>query len=379
MGRDITPTLQSILDSGFYEINKTVELVFPNQASFKLATAPLEILKGSFTNDVESVSSIKQSLESPTDRVSVRLQNKDRVLGLDIASSWQQWRSAEAIIGRFYDNSSDSEWIEMFRGTVQAPETDDFSILFDVATDPVAFGRMSFQNLGDSCGLVFKGQRCGYAGSETACNHQLKSKDGCDGRNIGHRYGGMEDRSNPDEDAPGTGGNIIVPPDRGVGCPRLDQYVLVRGDDGSEKAKQVGFLKEQDLLYNPIDREYYPIQSLQLLKQSSIWGLRCSNDAASYSSDSHLVMPHAGHDVGVVITSIETGDAVLTYERGGLCVVTASSSKQIDVQSDVLRIEMSAGHVYCSSDNPNGPFVVAHNSKGNPFDDGQGREGGVIV
>lgn len=45
--------------------------------------------------------------------------------------------------------------------------------------------------LQSTCPLIFKGVECGYSGSLTSCNKIYDSPDGCAGRNMQHRFGGV--------------------------------------------------------------------------------------------------------------------------------------------------------------------------------------------
>jgi hypothetical protein len=127
------------------DIDWTIELTFPDVTGFKFATSPMTISRGTFTNDLETISEIRQTLDAAVDRVTVGIQNKDRVIGLDVAANWRKWRNCEAVIGRVYYEdrrykTGVSEWIEMFRGTVQQPNADDLQVTFDVIPDTIAPG-----------------------------------------------------------------------------------------------------------------------------------------------------------------------------------------------------------------------------------------------
>lgn len=370
MGRSISANLQSILDAPTRSVEYTVDLTFPAQSALKFATAPLDISEGVYSNDVESVSEILQTLENPTDQVRCALQNKDRVLGLNIAANWQEWREAEAVIGRYYTGGAKEVWIEMFRGAVQRPDANDSQILFDVVTDTVSKGNIVANRTGaPNCGFKFTDPpTCGYSGSETDCNHNLKSKGGCDGRSNSHRFGGTESRYNPDDDIPGTGGNQgdIDPPG---GCPRLDQFIAVKGLGRKIVAKMVGFLHETDWIYNPIDGEFHAINALRVLKGVPGFELGSTNGAVGYTSDSHLALWYREHATGEVVTKFVPGDPLLTFdlESCGLVPSQTRLANLAGVDFDVLRIEMASGHIYAVGNSPSMPLIVSHNSK-NPLD-----------
>jgi hypothetical protein len=170
MGRTLSSTMNQILAGEARDIDWTLELTFPDSTGFKFATSPMTISRGTFTNDLENVSEIRQTLDAAVDRVTVGIQNKDRVIGLDVAANWRKWRNCEAVIGRVYYETiaglrtGVSEWIEMFRGTVQQPNADDLQVTCDVIPDTIASGEIvANHNLNPPCGWLFKDLKtCAY-------------------------------------------------------------------------------------------------------------------------------------------------------------------------------------------------------------------------
>jgi hypothetical protein len=236
--------MQNILAASAHGIDQTLQLIFPDATTLRYATAPLNLGGNVYTNDLENVGEMRYSMDSSIPSVSAGLQNKDRVLGLHVANYWQKWRNAEVIIGRnYYDKVGLglSEWIEMFHGVVQRPNANDQQVTFDVFEDTITPGLIVCNHtLADPCFWKFKDPKtCAYSGVLTTCDHHLKSSGGCEGRANTHHFGGMEHRYNPDSTTPGSEGN--PPPDDGgggpiIGCPRLDQYVKVKGPDGQRRS-----------------------------------------------------------------------------------------------------------------------------------------------
>lgn len=211
MPRTISEDLQSILDAKTHGIDWTLDITMPGPISLQLATSSLSTGKGDYTNDLERISEIRQTLESPVDRVQVQIQNKDMAIGLHLANNRPAWKRAEAIIGRFYTSADGelAEWIEMFRGAVQQPLATDLQVSFDLVPDTISKGLIvSNRTLGLPCGFRFKDpQTCAYSGLAADCNHHLKSSGGCDGRDNSEHFGGTESRYDPDSTVPGTGNN----------------------------------------------------------------------------------------------------------------------------------------------------------------------------
>lgn len=366
MARSIVANLQTILNAPTRDIDWTVEITFPTISALKFATSSLDIAKGVYSNDLEEVSEIRQTLETPTDRVNVAIQNKDAVLGLHVANNLTEWSKAEAIIGRNYTGSGLQVWIEMFRGAVQQPNVKDLQVEFEILADTIAPGQIvCSRTLALPCPFLFKdAATCGYSGSETSCNHNLKSKTGCDGLGNSHRFGGAEHRYNPDASAPGTGGN--TPIDGGpTGCPQLDQFVLVKNEEGKPVAKQVGLLRETDWLFNPIARTFHQIRSLEIIKNAPIFETVARSGARSISSCTHRILTSRADDKGQPVTRFWFGDSILTWD-GNLTDSKISSARQIAGLADVLKIEMRDGHIYATGASPEN-LIVSHNSK-NPVD-----------
>jgi hypothetical protein len=356
--------MQIILSASKRNIDYTLFLSFPDGTSFPFATSPLTIDGIPYTNDLENVREIYQTLESPTDSVGVAVQNKDGVLGLHVAAHWQKWRKAEAVIGRLYQDADGllQAWIEMFRGAVQQPNADDLQVTFDVVPDTIAPGDIVCnQTLAVPCGNVFKDPHtCAYVGPETACNHHLKSKGGCDGRENSHHFGGMEHRYNPDLSVPGTGSNTGGGPI--TGCPRLDQYVLARGRRGEIIPKMVGFVTEEDYLWNPRSGRFHKVKSVQVIPNVPIFETVASNGAVSYSSGSHRVIQSDADERGEAVSRIVLRSPLMTIVGGEMCASFALMTPAAEEIGDVLKIEMADGHIYAAGSTTD-KFIIAHNSK----------------
>ena len=375
MGRTISGTLAGILAGTKRDLDYTLDLVFSDQ-SFYFATSPIASLNGNtYTNDLATPSEIKNTLEAPTDGVGISLQNLDRVLGQHLATYWQKWRTAAAVVGRnYYAVGSDgvrtgtSAWVEMFRGSVEQPNADDSQVTFTLIPDTISPGLIvAVRTCGKNCPHKFKGPACGYTGGETVCNHCLVSPAGCDGRANAHRYGGTEHRYDSAVSIPGTGGNIepyIPPPPP---CSRLDQYVDVRGPDGNKLTKMVCFFTEDDWLWDPIRGDFFPTKRAYVVKDQPIWELITDNGAIGYSSFSHHVMPNKEHPTGLVVETLTAYDEVLSDIDGEMLPSYAALSRPTGDRGDVMFIEMEAGHHYSSGDTTR-KKIVAHNNKRDPLE-----------
>lgn len=367
MARVLSTDLQTILAGDVREIVWTVDITFPTIAPLSLASEPIDITKGTYSNDLNDTSEIRLTTENPVDRVSLAFQNVDSILGQHVADNLTEWQAAEAVVGRLYRGSGLEEWVPMFKGVVSQPDVNDLQVTFDVLSDLIAPGPIVCnRTLAPPCGFKFKDtSTCGYSGIAAACNHHLKSKLGCDGLGNSHRFGGMESRYNPDASVPGSGNNNPNGGGGGGGCPRLDQWVLVEKNNEAF-AKRVSDLTLVDRLFNPTDQIFHPIRSLAVIRDVSIWEIVSKSGHRSLSSATHKLLRDSGDRSGQRVTFFWFGDSVLCLTGRQPSESRISFARQIPGLGDVLRIEMASGHIYAAGSEPD-KLIVAHNTK-NPVD-----------
>ena len=307
----VSTDLQTILSGPVRTIQKTCAITFPTRPAIRVATAPVTVGGNDYAEDLRSVGDIRRTLENPVDRVPVQIQNVDRVIGQDMATYPNEWSKAEAVIGRLYTGSGETEWIELFRGIVQQPVSDDLVFRFDVVPDVIGKGAfIASRSLAALCAWRFKDPAtCGYSGSETTCNHHLRSKAGCMGRDRELAFGGTEHKYNPDASAPGSGSNQSGSGGGGViGCPTLEQFILT-----ARGSIRVANLMVNDQLFDPIDGEYYSIRSLERLPDMPLVRAVSASGAESWSSDTHKLLWYREHVTGERITKFTEGDPVLCF------------------------------------------------------------------
>lgn len=375
MGRPLSPTMQSIFAGRGHKIDWTLDISFPNATAFHFATRPLSIGATNYTNDLESVGDLQLSLEGPIDRVRFAMQNQDRVLGLHVAEHWRKWRRAEVVAGRLYrggDNFELSEWRPMFLGAVQAPNANDQQVYFDAIPDTVSPGGIvAIRTLDGRCWYIYKDPKtCGHTGPEGSCDQHLKSANGCDAKNNSHRYGGMEHRYNTEQYAPGTPVNPGGPIGGGrPPCPRLDQFVLVKGENGLPLQLQVAFLTTEHELFNPITRTFHEVESAEVVRNEDIWEMITYTGAIGFSSSKHPILWHKSHTTGEAIERFTTLDPVLAWRDGRLVNTRCAIARDTCEKGDVMRIHMKDGHIYCYGDSSeSGKYIVCHNMKALPPD-----------
>lgn len=367
MPRDYPTNLQNIYTSGLYEIDYYMTITFPNLAPYFVATKVYNDGKEDFSNDVESVKQLRQTLENATDQVGVELQNADGALGLSIATNYLEWQSAQVEIYRIYADASLNNYADsvafFFGGAMQQPQESDTVVKFDVISDTIAKGGIvCSRTLSPPCPFKFgDAKTCGYTGAETACNHKLKSKAGCDGRGNTHHFGGTEDRYPPQSSVPGTGGNDGTP--IGIGdCPRTDQYILIKSKTGGLSTKRAAFISDKDYLYNPREKKFQKVSSAKLIKNVPIRMISTTCGARCYSSGTHPLIKDFDDRTGIRAEEIKRYDSLIAVDPAGKETQTCAESNINTDAGDVVRIEMEAGHIYAAGSDPT-RLLECHNAK----------------
>lgn len=379
MGRVISGTLAGIIAPGSKrDIDYTIDLSALDD--FYFATSPLTAVNGhDYTNMLEKVGEIRQTLEAPTDRVAVAIQNKDGEIGKHVANYWQFWRTATAKIGRVYyeigatgKRTGTSQWIQMFSGSVQQPNVNDLQVTFDLIPDTTSPGQIvCSRGCGTNCPWVYKDPRtCGSSSVLPTCDHNLKSSGGCDGRANFEHYGGTEHRYQPDVAAPGTGGNDD-PPEDDPPCPATDNYVRVRGENGRPVAKLAASLTLDDWLWHSIRRCFYAIAALEIVHDQPIWETVGPRGIRGSSSQRHPVIRDAEDTTGTAVEEFAKGEHFLIEDAAmGLEAVRCRDARDTGRLGSVVRISIdaptNAEKIYCWSAKADGPFIVCHNEKQDP-------------
>lgn len=367
MGREISAELTTCLalEGPF---TATTLSIYPT------AGDPLHLATDKFTFDgvnyeswLETGEDIRQSIGAVTNRFTASIQQVTKDFGIEIVS--ESLVKATGIVGRYYRHKSQptpEAWVELFRGEVIPIEIDEAAARIEILHDLVAAGFcIADWTLAENCQLVFKhAGTCGYAGSETHCNKRRKSLHGCFGRDNEHHFGGMEfpDVQIPSPpvggDTGGDGGGGPFPT-----CPRLDQYVLVRGYGWQPEPREVKNLRPESELYNPIWKTFHEIDSGRIVPDQPIWCLETENGGRGFSSWSHPVIQFREHTQGIPVSRLEARGNALTFNGRELEDSTVKRSFDTGRKDQVMQIEMVNGHIYCYSDTQEGPWTVCHNFK----------------
>lgn len=192
---------------------------------FTTARDGLNLSGTSYTNHLLRVGELKESGGQETNRVNVRVSNETEAWGIRIASQLRTLALAKVEIRRFFseiNNRASYQTKNFFTGKLINAETVsevtqrdsagratviEKYISFDVIPKSTASGlSVALRTLSPSCAFVFKDIHCQYSGGETVCNKQLKSKEGCRGRNNTSHNGGWTFPETPTQGLPSTSG-----------------------------------------------------------------------------------------------------------------------------------------------------------------------------
>ena len=98
-----------------------------------------------------------------------------------------------------------SEWTELFWGKTLPISVNESEAKIEIIDALVAAGMITTWTLGPDCHLEFKGTECGYAGSETVCNKQLKgdcTKYALTHRSVSEVYPFVQNITTPPSEPP---------------------------------------------------------------------------------------------------------------------------------------------------------------------------------
>lgn len=369
MGRTVSADLQNLLDLENCETQTTLDLYLADTSEIHVATDAFTANGETYTADLRTAGQLKQNAFSSIDRCQVTVQNIDKIIGGTVTD--EDLKGAVGVLGRYYQDKNSvlpSAWVELFRGEAKPLKLNEREAQIEILHDLVAAGYcIADDNLAENCQFVFKhAGTCGYAGGEAVCNKKRKSKAGCQGRLNEHRFGGMEF---PDPQVPSTpsGGEPpgpIEPPY----CPRIDQWIPVRGAGGSITVVRAGELDDSHSTWNPISGSFDRIKSARIIEGLQIWSITSAAGVSGYSSGTHPVIPYREHLTGLPVKDMFDGDPLLLWRRRDRYLFNhqvqwTGANAEI---GDVVHIELESGYIYAYGDNAD-VFVVCHNSKQIPL------------
>lgn len=209
MSRPTTTFLNDFLAADSGETQSFVVITFKNGTVRRFATANLTVDSQTYTDDLIEAGEIEEAVESQTDKVDLILNNVDKQIGLDISA--KHYHFADASLRRLFRKADGtSEWTELFWGKTLPLSVNESEAKIEIVDALVAAGMIVNWTLAPICHLTFKSTECGYSGSETVCNKQLRgdcTKNGLTHRLVGEFYPFVQNQITPPSEPP------IVPND----------------------------------------------------------------------------------------------------------------------------------------------------------------------
>ncbi len=157
MPRSESSNLTALL--GNSDASDTLELVLSNGTTKRLAHKPLVILGNSYQahfgevgyigGDSDSaetcgVGSLAQALGVEVDRVEVKIQNVDEVIGADVVSATRKLAYAIGRVGKYFENTRNPLIVDhriMFDGIIAGASTSERAATLQIISDRVAAGQ----------------------------------------------------------------------------------------------------------------------------------------------------------------------------------------------------------------------------------------------
>ena len=166
MPREQSATLTSIFAAGSYSRRETLDLYLANGAILRLSRGAVERTAAGgqaivYRDCIRQIGELNSSIEKPIDRITVRCQNVDSVLGLNLASGSRLLDYAFADYGKIYQSNANPALVEdiprVFPGVVAGANVSRASIEFDLIVDYEALWRtVSARSMSPKCDAVYK-------------------------------------------------------------------------------------------------------------------------------------------------------------------------------------------------------------------------------
>lgn len=211
MGRELSENLAEILATA-YARKDTLEL-YLNDGSIKRLSRGAVTRNGSiYLNYIRSVGDMESSIERSVDRINIRCQNVNSILGFDLASSLRLLDYALADYGKIYQSTRNIALIDddpqVFRGVMANAEADEENFNVELIVDYESLGAiLASRGLTVRCSAQYKnGIECTSTSLLPSCP---KDRQGCKERDKEYEHLGFEFFEEPVSTAPGTGGGGI--------------------------------------------------------------------------------------------------------------------------------------------------------------------------
>lgn len=174
MPRPLNTFLINFLSGMSGETHTTVKFSLKNGQFRRFATANIEISGEEYFDSLIFADGISEAEDASTDRTEVRIQNADKVIGLEVQAGLYNF--ADVSIGTVFRRLDGTfEWQEKFFGQALPSAISEKEVSIEVVDEMVAASYcVTNFTLAPICQLIFKSAACGYSGAETSCNKLLK-------------------------------------------------------------------------------------------------------------------------------------------------------------------------------------------------------------
>ncbi len=148
----------------------------------------------------------------------------------------------------------------------------------------------------------------------------------------------------------------------GIGCPRIDQYVLAKDANGIVVAKTASFITERDFLYNPITETFHKVAQARIMRKQKCIYLASKGGAQTVVSATHPIICALDDDAGTKISLLQPGQEIVVCRRRSKASVDTVFEILPAADADVMRISLLDGFIYATGLNPN-RMILGHNLK----------------
>lgn len=210
MPRDWSTDFQTIFEA--YKLRHTLDLYLADDSALHLSRGSvvreIDEEEVEYLKYIRSVDDLSSSLEQTVDRITIKCQNVNSILGFNIASNLRLLDYATADYGKVYQSLRNPALIEdipqMFRGVLANAEADEQFFNVELIIDYESLGLIiASRGLAPKCPWWFKnGLECQSASVSDSC---AKTRKACKKNLYEFGFGGWEDFEEPTNSAPGSG------------------------------------------------------------------------------------------------------------------------------------------------------------------------------
>lgn len=206
MGRDWSANLQEIHQA--YQRRDTLDIYLNDGTVKRLSRGAVTRGGNVYLNYIRSIGDLESSIESSVDRINLRCQNVNSILGFDLASELRLLDYALADYGKIYQSTRNvaliDDDLQAFRGVMANAEADEENFGVELIVDYESLGAiLASRGLSPRCSSQYKnGIECTSTSVLTSCP---KDRAACKLRGKEWEHLGFEFFEEPVSTPPGTG------------------------------------------------------------------------------------------------------------------------------------------------------------------------------